>query len=80
MARPLPQIPPEKLAKAEEMLDDGCSFREITKTLNMSWETLKRYFPGRQWTHQQCIEHGVLVRQSNRAIRKAQGIHYVGAK
>lgn len=70
----------EKLCKAKEMLDDGAPYSEVTKTLHISFETLKKNFPGKGWTHQQAVEHGALVRRTDKQIRKAQSVHYVGAK
>lgn len=52
--------------RIEAMLDDGCSFAEITRTLGISHETLKRHYHGRQWTKEQQVEHLRTVRIEKR--------------
>jgi predicted transcriptional regulator len=69
-------IDPEKLAKAKQMLEEGCSQQEVALTLNMSRNTIRKYFPGTAWTFQQRAEHGVLVRTMNHKIKRAAA-HYV---
>lgn len=42
---------PERRARIQTMLDDGWSWKEITRTEGASWDTLARHFPGTAWTH-----------------------------
>src|SRR5690606_9276142 len=39
-----------RLARAQELLDDGASFTEVGRTLGVSFGTLRKHFPGRQWS------------------------------
>lgn len=36
--------------RSRELLDDGASFGEISRTLGVGRDTLRRWFPGRGWT------------------------------
>jgi len=65
-------LTPERLATIAAMLDDGLPFREIQRTEGADMETLRKYFPGRQWTRQQTIEHVAAVRPIYRRIRRAE--------
>lgn len=47
---------PEELATYETCLDEGWSFREITRTYGVDKDTLARHFPGRGWTRTQTGE------------------------
>lgn len=49
-------IDPARLVRLEAMLDEGLSFAEIHRTEGADMETLRRYFPGRQWTTAQRVE------------------------
>lgn len=40
-------VPPARLRLAEVMLDDGASYAEVSRSIGMAWETLRRHFPGR---------------------------------
>ena len=44
------RISAEKLARAEELLDDGCSYKEAARTVGISTWAITHYFPGRGWT------------------------------
>lgn len=43
-------VSPERLARAAEMLADGCPKKEVARTLGMHQDTLTRHFPGTAWT------------------------------
>jgi hypothetical protein len=48
------------VATAGEMLDDGCSYEEVARTLGVSaWSIAVRY-PGRSWTPSQVSAFGNL--------------------
>ncbi|NWL34456.1 hypothetical protein [Paenarthrobacter nitroguajacolicus] len=51
------KLPEDVKRRIETMLDDGCPFAEITRTLGVTHETLKRHYDGRQWTTEQRAEH-----------------------
>lgn len=64
------QLSEERKAIAEKCLDEGWSYTEITRTHGLDYYTLRKYFPGRGWTQQQAVEHGVLIRTMNRQLKK----------
>jgi IS30 family transposase len=55
------RMTPELRATIEGNLNDGWSFLEISRTHDVSEDTLRRHFPGRAWTHQQVGEYGALI-------------------
>lgn len=55
----------EKL-KAKLMLNDGCSYEEVTRTLSRASTTVAAWHPGYQWTRQQCTEAAAMTRKMNR--------------
>lgn len=61
----------ERLARIEAMLDDGWSFKEIHRTEGADEETLRRHFPGRQWTKAQAVAHTSALRHFGERIEKA---------
>lgn len=60
-----PPVSASTLERMRAMVEDGCSFREIARTLGVRWETVARHFPGRQWTHAQAGDHGRLMRRAS---------------
>lgn len=58
------KISEETWAKVEAMLDDGCSQREISRTLGMAPITIRRRFPGRGWSKQQTREYIRVLRKA----------------
>jgi hypothetical protein len=46
-------LAPETLTRIEDMLDDGVSQHEISRTLGVNRETIRAHFPGRGWTRSQ---------------------------
>lgn len=56
-------LTPERLALAEQRLNDGWSFAEIHRTDGISLDSLTKYFPGRGWTPEQAAEYRALRRQ-----------------
>lgn len=49
---PMRYMTPERRARIQEMLNDGWSWKEIERTEGANWDTMRRHFPGTQWTHQ----------------------------
>jgi IS30 family transposase len=64
-----PTMTPERKQAIEAMLDDGMSYREINRTEGADMQTLRRHFPGRNWTPQQSADHLA-------AIRRATGVDW----
>jgi len=53
----------DEVVKAGELLDDGCSYEEVARTLGVSsWAVAARY-PGRAWTRSQVSALGNLHRR-----------------
>lgn len=50
-------LAPEKIARIEEALEDGWSFAEISRTIGVDVETLRRRYPGRAWSHRERDEY-----------------------
>jgi hypothetical protein len=50
----------ERLALAAQLLDEGLTYHSLAKN-----------FPGRQWTNRQAADHGILVRKLNRLQPRA---------
>lgn len=50
-------------ARALQLLDDGCSFTEVGRTLGRSPATICRRFPGRGWSATECGRFSRLTRQ-----------------
>lgn len=59
-AKPVSQV---KLRAAEILLDDGASYREVSRTVHIATHTLRRYFPGRGYTPQQSAEVAAMARK-----------------
>lgn len=68
-------LSPERLARIEAMLDDGWPFKEIHRTEGADMETLRRHFPGRQWSKADSIAHTSAVRYFGEQIEKAAYAH-----
>ncbi|UIW13528.1 helix-turn-helix DNA binding domain protein [Arthrobacter phage Lizalica] len=64
-------LTPARLARIEAMLDDGWSFKEIHRTEGADMETLRRHFPGRQWSKAEAIAHTAALRYFGEQINKA---------
>ncbi|UVK63568.1 helix-turn-helix DNA binding domain protein [Arthrobacter phage Janeemi] len=64
-------LSPERLARIEAMLDDGWSFKEIHRTEGADMETLRKHFPGRQWSKAEAIAHTAAARYFGEQIEKA---------
>lgn len=52
------------------MLDDGCSYNEVGRTLGRSYTTIRRHFPGRGWSTERMIEHASAFRTMAWLMRK----------
>lgn len=57
------QITKERLDEIEKCLNEGWPFLEITKTHKVSYKTLRKYFPGRQWSRHEVAKLGALSRR-----------------
>lgn len=62
---PLPRTQ-AKLVRAEQMLDDGCSYREIHRTLGIHVRSLREAFPNRGWTQSEGGKLAMLMRKLDR--------------
>jgi DNA invertase Pin-like site-specific DNA recombinase len=57
-----PGMSPCELERARSMLEDGCSISEVARTLDRSYEAVRRRFPEYVWTQQQVSEHALSIR------------------
>lgn len=63
-ARPAPRrLTTDEITVASELLDDGCSYEEVARTLGVSSSSIVARFPGRSWTPSQISAHGCLHRR-----------------
>ncbi|MFJ7748685.1 hypothetical protein ACIQXM_01865 [Arthrobacter sp. NPDC097144] len=68
---PSNRMTPERKARIQLMLDDGWPWAEITRTEGASQDTLAHHFPGTQWTRQQAVEHGAVIRWNENLVHHA---------
>lgn len=55
---------PEEIAKWEALLDEGYGYKHVAEVCGVGHSTVRKYLPGRGWTHAQVIEHAALIRHS----------------
>lgn len=53
---------PERLARAKELLLDGASVKEASRTTGLDRSTIQKYFPGMGWTSKQAGDFRALTR------------------
>lgn len=69
MSRSKAPVTQEDLDRAEALLLDGASQREVTRTTGIARETLRKYFPGQCWTFKEGGDFRALTKtaESGRA-------------
>ena len=72
MSRSKAPVKQEELERAKALLQDGASQREVTRTTGIARETLRKYFPGKGWTHREGGDFRALTRYTNPDARKGQ--------
>jgi transposase len=61
----------EQRELARRLIEDGCSFQEVARTVGVSHWTIRRWFPDTPaWTRQQIGEHAALMRRMNRTLER----------
>lgn len=55
-----------EIARAAELLADGCSYHEVARTLGRGPKAIKHRFPGLSWTPHQISAHAATIRNLNR--------------
>lgn len=68
VAKKVPKMTREQLDRMAELLDDGVSYKEVARTMNVFPKTVRERFPGRGWTHQECGQFGMLNRYMNQDL------------
>lgn len=58
---------PEIRKQALDMLRDGCSYREVARTLGCSRRTVCKWWPGYAWSSAQVAAHAAVMRRARRA-------------
>lgn len=61
--RPQKHYSEREKQRARELLDDGCSFLEVARTLGCSNTSVAAWYPGAGWTKRQGAEFGAAIRQ-----------------
>lgn len=69
MANPAKPLPAETVQRINDLLDDGCPYKEVSLSTGVSVERLKREFPGRGWNIQQAGKFAAEVRAIIRRTR-----------
>ena len=64
----VPRFSQDEVRRAEAMLDDGCSFREVARTLGRAHDTIMLKFPGRGWTSRQVAEYAAWSRTTRATL------------
>ncbi|AHN84097.1 DNA binding protein [Mycobacterium phage Hawkeye] len=57
----LAHLTPEQIAFGERLLDDGCSYQEVARTLGVRDVSVANRWPGRGWNALQAAEYRRLV-------------------
>jgi len=57
-----PRLTPERKARIDAMIADGWSFKEIRRTEGADMSTLRRHYPGHQWTKAQARDYQEALR------------------
>lgn len=57
----------DQLARAAELLDDGCSYNEVARTIGCGYSVIRRRFPGRGWPPGKAAS---LMQFERRALRQ----------
>jgi len=65
------KIGQEELDRAEAMLRDGASQREVAATTGISRVTLRRYFPGMGWTFKEGGDFRAMTKAAEARIARA---------
>lgn len=61
--RPPVPLTESQLVAAAQLLDDGCSYTEVARTIGCAGNTVARHFPGCGWTRAQINEHLRMTRR-----------------
>jgi IS30 family transposase len=61
--QPAQPLTPSEIRQAQQLLDDGCSILEVSRTIRRAPITIRRHFPGRAWTREQISEHQSTIRR-----------------
>ena len=64
----------DELRRAAELLDDGCSYSEVGRTLGRSGGTIRAHFPGRGWPRGEGSRLACFNRWAKEQARKTAGI------
>lgn len=63
-------ISPQLKARIKEMLDDGASISEVSRTLGCTHETIKRHFPDAGWDPRTVGEYARMMRTLKKALKR----------
>lgn len=57
---------PEYVALWESYLDEGMAAKHVAELFGVHNDTVRKYYPGRQWTYDQARELAAMNRRMNR--------------
>lgn len=60
-----PPMSDTELARCKQLLEDGCSYTEVGRTIGRSDRTIAKHFPGHGYNQQQIAEYRKIVKQLN---------------
>lgn len=72
--RPIAPLKPERKARVEEMIADGCPLSEIARTLKMHAAALSRWYPEARMTPQERGEYAAMSRKFNQIPDTIRGV------
>jgi IS30 family transposase len=49
--------------RAQTLIQDGCSYTEVARTLGRSIHAIRTHFPGHGWTYSQAGQFGMAIRK-----------------
>lgn len=65
-----PPFSEQELRRADELLTDGASYKDVALTLGRSIGAIHKRFPGRGWTPKQCGELAGAIRKYNQKRKR----------
>lgn len=65
-----PVTEPDVWQRAKYFLDDGCSYREVAKTLGLNRDSIVERFPGYQWSSAQSTQFSAKVSKIKKKMPK----------
>lgn len=68
VGRPQAPLTETELRTAATLLDEGCPYSEVARTIGRAPRSIRRYFPGRGWSPSESGCFAVAVRRANQRM------------